>query len=54
MDITEFTNTIVQAVYGSIDDMIIATVPFVIAGLGVCVVKVVLNKIADFFTGKLN
>lgn len=54
MDMTEFTNSVVQALYGSIGNAFIAAAPFVIVGLVVCIVKAIFNKIANFFFGKLN
>lgn len=54
MDMTEFTNSVVQAIYGSIDNAFVAVAPFIIVGLVVCIVKAILNKISNFFFRKLN
>jgi len=54
MDMTEFTNSVVQALYGSIGNAFVAAAPFVIVGLVVCIVKAIFNKIANFFFRKLN
>lgn len=54
MDYTEFSNIVIQSIYSSIGNAAIAAAPFVLAGIGICAFNAALNKIADFFTGKIN
>lgn len=54
MDYTAFADSVVQAVYGAVDDMIICAAPFVIIGILILLAKCALNKIVNFFTQKLN
>lgn len=54
MDYTAFADSVVQAIYGAVDDIIIGVAPFVIIGFLWILAKCALNKVVNFFTEKLN
>ena len=54
MDYNAVADSVVQAIYGAVDDVIIAAAPFVIIGILWILAKCALNKIVNFFTEKLN
>lgn len=54
MDYNVFADSVVQAIYGSVGNMIVCAAPFVLAGALVLAVKHILNKIADFLIKKLS
>ncbi len=54
MDYNAIADSMVQAIYGAVGNMIVCAAPFVIVGFIVLLAKRVLKKIYNFFTQKLS
>lgn len=54
MDYNAFADSMVQAIYGSIGNMIVCAAPFVIVGFLVLLAKRAFNSIIKFFIKKLS
>lgn len=54
MDYNALADSMVQAVYGAVGNIIVCTAPFVIVAFLVQLAKQALKKIIDFFTQKLS
>ena len=53
MDYNAVADSVVQAIYGAVDDVIIAAAPFVIIGILWILAKCALNKIVNFLPKNL-
>lgn len=54
MDYNAFADSMVQAIYGAVGNMIVCGAPFVIIGFLVLLAKRAFNSIIKFFTQKLS